>query len=26
MPGIVGPDEVRRISHEALDIPGVDGV
>ena len=26
MPGAVGPDEIRRVSRAALDLPGVDGV
>ncbi len=26
MPGIVGPDEVRRVAQAALDLPGADGV
>jgi predicted Zn-dependent protease len=26
MPGVVGPDEVRRVANAALEIPGVDGV
>ena len=26
MPGAVGPDEIRRVSQAALDLPGVDGV
>jgi predicted Zn-dependent protease len=26
MPGIIGPDEVRRVSQAALELPGVDGI
>lgn len=26
MPGAIGPDEIRRVSQAALDLPGVDGV
>ncbi|HET9722461.1 MAG TPA: hypothetical protein VFR44_01320, partial [Actinomycetota bacterium] len=26
MPGIVGPDEIRRVAAAALEIPGADGV
>ncbi len=26
MPGIIGPDEIRRVSQAALELPGVDGV